>query len=174
MDNFYALLGLSPDATTDEIRLAYRRLSMVHHPDRGGNPVVFQQLQQVYETLADPERRAAYDATLRPETTTASPRAESGVSHEQHHDSLEPIKHLASAGSALFETTSRAARTLTGRAAGGRRRSILAAAWITTMVLAVVLIYFLLVETTGLVLLLVVVLAVVYWLYWQLSETEDK
>jgi curved DNA-binding protein CbpA len=63
MTDLYAILELTRSATTDEITRAYRRLSRTHHPDKGGDTSAFQQLQDAYETLSDPERRAHYDRT---------------------------------------------------------------------------------------------------------------
>jgi curved DNA-binding protein CbpA len=64
-DTLYDLLGVAQDATTEEIRAAYRRLSKTYHPDAGGTPAFFRQLQIAYDTLTDPERRAEYDRSLR-------------------------------------------------------------------------------------------------------------
>jgi curved DNA-binding protein CbpA len=60
----YDLLGIAPTAGTEEIRSAYRKLSKVYHPDLGGTAAFFRQLQEGYEVLTDPIRRAAYDQSL--------------------------------------------------------------------------------------------------------------
>lgn len=49
--NHYATLGLDKLATQAEIKLAYRRLASIHHPDKGGNAAVFQQIQIAYQHL---------------------------------------------------------------------------------------------------------------------------
>ncbi len=64
--NFYIVLGLDRDASTADIKRAYRRLARRYHP--GINPgdraaeSVFRQISEAYETLVDPGKRQAYDA----------------------------------------------------------------------------------------------------------------
>jgi len=62
----YAILGVAPNASSDEIRVAYRRAARASHPDlHPGDASAaerFKRVQVAYELLADPVRRAAYDA----------------------------------------------------------------------------------------------------------------
>lgn len=51
----YEILGVSPDASTDEIRRAYRQRARETHPDHGGNPDEFQAVQMAWEVLRDGE-----------------------------------------------------------------------------------------------------------------------
>jgi len=55
---YYAILELKPGASSEEIRMAYRRLAMKHHPDRNGNSKAseekFKQIKEAYEILSDP------------------------------------------------------------------------------------------------------------------------
>ena len=57
----YQTLGVGRDANASEIKKAFRKLAMKHHPDKGGNEEKFKEIQQAYETLSDPQKRAQYD-----------------------------------------------------------------------------------------------------------------
>ncbi len=61
MADLYAVLGVAPDASADDLKRAYRRLARQHHPDAGGDEAVFKEVSRAYEVLGDPERRARYD-----------------------------------------------------------------------------------------------------------------
>jgi curved DNA-binding protein CbpA len=68
--DYYAILGIPPDAATADIKKAYRRLARKHHPDRNpGDPNAaarFRDLTEACETLTDPALRAAYDRDYQP------------------------------------------------------------------------------------------------------------
>jgi molecular chaperone DnaJ len=60
--NYYQILGLNEDASPQEIKSAYRRLAMEVHPDHSGsNCQPFQDIQEAYSVLSDPQRRSDYD-----------------------------------------------------------------------------------------------------------------
>jgi DnaJ-class molecular chaperone len=61
MKDHYSTLGLEAGASEEEVRRAYKKLAMQHHPDRGGNAAEFQQIQEAYSTLSDPGRRAEWE-----------------------------------------------------------------------------------------------------------------
>jgi DnaJ-class molecular chaperone len=60
---YYETLGVTHQSTQDEIRKAYRRLSLIHHPDKNGgnNDDTFQKINEAYETLGDPQKRRMYE-----------------------------------------------------------------------------------------------------------------
>ena len=62
--NYYELLDVPHNATTDEIKQHYRKYARIHHPDKGGDAEQFKQIQEAYETLMDPLKRHQYDIDL--------------------------------------------------------------------------------------------------------------
>lgn len=64
-EDFYRILEISENATQDEVKKSYRRLSLKWHPDKNpGNPeasVIFQKISEAYETIGDAEKRQEYD-----------------------------------------------------------------------------------------------------------------
>lgn len=59
--DYYEILGVSRDASEEEIKRAYRRLAQKYHPDRGGDEAKFKEINEAYEVLSDKEKRAQYD-----------------------------------------------------------------------------------------------------------------
>ncbi|MEP7181987.1 MAG: DnaJ C-terminal domain-containing protein [Betaproteobacteria bacterium] len=62
--DYYAVLGIARDASADEIKTSYRRLARKYHPDVSKEKDAeekFKEMAEAYETLKDPEKRAAYD-----------------------------------------------------------------------------------------------------------------
>lgn len=62
--DYYEVLGVSRDASEEEIKRAFRRLAFLCHPDHNNEPRAeekFKELNEAYEVLSHPEKRAAYD-----------------------------------------------------------------------------------------------------------------
>lgn len=64
--NYYKVLGITKDASADDIKKAYRRLAIVHHPDKNpGNEeaasIKFKEIAAAYEVLSNPDKRSHYD-----------------------------------------------------------------------------------------------------------------
>ena len=64
--DYYKVLGVEKDAGDNEIKKAYRKLAIVHHPDKNPDNEdaadKFKEIGEAYETLSDPQKRARYDS----------------------------------------------------------------------------------------------------------------
>lgn len=62
--NYYETLGIAKNASPEEIKQAYRRLAMKHHPDKGGadgSEAKFKEINEAYQVLSDPQKKSMYD-----------------------------------------------------------------------------------------------------------------
>ncbi|AJC11473.1 molecular chaperone DnaJ [Berryella intestinalis] len=59
--DYYKTLGVSRDASADEIKKAFRKLARTHHPDAGGDEARFKEINEAYEVLSDDKKRQMYD-----------------------------------------------------------------------------------------------------------------
>jgi len=112
--DYYAALEVPRDADADTLKKAYRRLARKYHPDvsaEAGAEARFKEVTEAYETLRDPEKRAAYDAlgSRRPGEEFTAPG-----DWQQHFDAGTTFDDLDLAD--LLDALAR------GRAAGGRPR----------------------------------------------------
>lgn len=74
--DYYVILGVNRNASQEEIKKAYLLAAQRLHPDKNkafGETEIFLEIQQAYETLSNPKRRTAYDASLPPEEKQALP-----------------------------------------------------------------------------------------------------
>jgi DnaJ family protein C protein 7 len=64
--DYYKILGIEKDATETQIKKAYRKLAIVHHPDKNPDDADaadrFKEIQEAHETLSDPQKRERYDS----------------------------------------------------------------------------------------------------------------
>ncbi len=59
--DYYEVLGVGKTASADELKKAYRRLAIEHHPDKGGDETKFKEISEAYEVLKDDKKRQRYD-----------------------------------------------------------------------------------------------------------------
>lgn len=60
-EEYYKTLGVDKNATESQLKKAYRKLAVKHHPDKGGDPETFKAISAAYDILSDPEKREVYD-----------------------------------------------------------------------------------------------------------------
>lgn len=86
MINFYEILGVNEDASSEDIKSAYRKLAVQHHPDKGGSEDEFKKINEAYDTLKDDKKRQEYDYILH--------KRESSYSyHNEFHDIFSEFFH---------------------------------------------------------------------------------
>ena len=61
MKNYYDILGVSEDASADQIKKAFKDIAKKEHPDRGGDEAKFKEANEAYDTLKDIKKRQEYD-----------------------------------------------------------------------------------------------------------------
>lgn len=90
-DNLYERLGITFDATPDEIRTAYRKAAVYWHPDMNNDPrshLEFIAISESYEILSDPFKRFRYDSTL------TNPERKEKIDLSEFFDSWNPSDDL--------------------------------------------------------------------------------
>ena len=115
--DLYALLGVPADADGDTLRAAYRALAKLHHPDLADDATAasteqFIRIQEAYDVLRDPERRAAYDherkaeaeldAMLRQQRAFAERQAMAAGARAAHQPTVPPPRRPVLTRSRLF------------------------------------------------------------------------
>ena len=83
--DYYTTLGISKNASEAEIKSAYRKMAMKHHPDRGGDEQAFKAVNEAYETLSDPQKKQMVDMGMDPK----SQGGQYGNSFNQGHGPFE-------------------------------------------------------------------------------------
>ena len=59
--DYYEVLGIEKNASEDEIKKAFRKHAIKHHPDKGGDEAAFKEVNEAYEVLSNSQKRQAYD-----------------------------------------------------------------------------------------------------------------
>ena len=59
--DYYEVLGVGKNASADELKKAFRRKAVEHHPDKGGEEAKFKEINEAYEVLKDDKKRQRYD-----------------------------------------------------------------------------------------------------------------
>jgi curved DNA-binding protein len=72
--DYYNTLGISKSASEADIKAAYRKMAMKHHPDRGGDEKKFKEVTEAYETLSDPQKKQMFDMGVDPNAQHTSYR----------------------------------------------------------------------------------------------------
>ena len=92
--SYYAILGVLPTATLDEIRSAYRNMVKQYHPDHfGKNSAPFLSIQEAYDVLGDEENRRSYDRRQRESgIRTSSTDPSIPVEIRRNRSSVEPLR----------------------------------------------------------------------------------
>ncbi len=72
--DYYNTLGISKSASDADIKAAYRKMAMKHHPDRGGDEKKFKEVTEAYETLSDPQKKQMFDMGVDPNSQHTSYR----------------------------------------------------------------------------------------------------
>ncbi len=60
--NYYDILGVKEDASPEEIKKAFKKAAVKHHPDKGGDKKKFQEMNEAYQTIGDEKKKSQYDS----------------------------------------------------------------------------------------------------------------
>jgi curved DNA-binding protein len=91
--DYYKVMGLAREASTNDIKTAYRRLARKYHPDLNKEPGAeekFKELGEAYEVLKDPEKRKMYDQYGRDWELNQRARTSSGTQHRHTWSNVGP------------------------------------------------------------------------------------
>src|SRR5512134_3067787 len=96
--NYYLILGITSDASLDEVKAAFRRRAMELHPDTSGlESGPFLEVQEAYGVLSDPERRRRYDSRTVPIVARRRPWGPAAEPMVRARPQAEPLRPPASA-----------------------------------------------------------------------------
>ena len=124
--DYYALLGIDPDATTAEIKRAYRKLAKQYHPDVNNNPDAaerFREITEAYDTLTDPGTpRPLRPPPRHPHRTQHRRRERRAAAHQHQQRHRNRVQRAATAPQQPARS-SRSWKTSGWRSAAATRRS---------------------------------------------------
>ena len=95
---YYEILGVPPNASPQELKAAHRRLLRQAHPDMGGSAALLDLINEAYDILGDPDRRAQYDSSLRNDREDPASRARRSASAREPQASRESGQAAAEPG----------------------------------------------------------------------------
>src|SRR5437868_160154 len=102
--DYYEVLGLDRNASTDDIKKAYRKLAVKFHPDKNpGDKTAedkFKELGEAYEALIDPQTRAAYDQYGH---AAFDPRVRAGGRGGGFHDPFDIFREVFGGSGSIFD-----------------------------------------------------------------------
>jgi curved DNA-binding protein len=98
--DYYSTLGVERNASPEELKVAFRKLAMQHHPDRGGDEAKFKEINEAYAALSDPQKKAAYD----------NPQSQWGSQDWAQHDPFTPGSPFSNIFHEMFSQAHRQAR----------------------------------------------------------------
>ena len=101
LKDYYAILGVPRNATPEEIKEAYRRLAKEYHPDKNPSPEaeeMFKLINEAYQVLSDPAKRAEYNALYDMVMPGASTHATDGTGERalEGHESARQMEDTSS------------------------------------------------------------------------------
>lgn len=93
-EDYFHILEVHVLARDEVIKVAYKRLCQLYHPDNGGNPSYFQKIQDAYEVLIDPERKKAYFEKWKEFSLSQKPFDEKIMTHTIYDYIFSPLKEI--------------------------------------------------------------------------------